>query len=142
MVVSSEELQSYKANGFLVKRALATEHLIVQVKQELDDIHQRMLRMSPADISISWEDPDAPDENKLIQQLMNSEVVSPALNQILRSDRMLDLVELLMSPDISLYHSKLLPKEAGQGKAIPWHQDYAYWKTEENRPFRSKNHKK
>ena len=135
MVPDSSELQAYKDNGFIVKKCLFAESLMGQIKHELDDIHQRMVRMPPADVSISWEDSAAPDENKLIQQLMNSELVSPSLNQILRSERLLDLVESLMSPDISLYHSKLLPKEAGHGKAIPWHQDYAYWKTEANLPL-------
>ena len=40
-----------------------------------------------------------------------------------------------MHPQVALYHSKLLPKEAGIGAATPWHQDYAYWKTDENQPM-------
>ena len=50
----------------------------------------------------------------------------------LRCDAMLDIIEELIGRDISLFHSKLLMKAAKDGTAIPWHQDYAYWKKESN----------
>ena len=40
-----------------------------------------------------------------------------------------------MGPNISLYHSKLLPKSAYYGTITPWHQDYSYWKGEDNQPL-------
>ena len=52
----------------------------------------------------------------------------------LRCDAMLDIIEELIGRDISLFHSKLLMKAANDGTAIPWHQDYAYWKKESNEP--------
>ena len=48
---------------------------------------------------------------------------------------MLDAVVDLIGPQVSLYHSKLLMKAANDGSAIPWHQDYAYWKQEGNQPL-------
>jgi ectoine hydroxylase-related dioxygenase (phytanoyl-CoA dioxygenase family) len=66
---------------------------------------------------------------------MHSELVSPTLNRILRCDAVLDIVQELIGPEVSLYHSKLLLKAAQDGTAIPWHQDYAYWKREDNRPL-------
>ena len=55
------------------------------------------------------EDEHAP---KRIRQLMHSEWVSEGLNRALRCDEMLDIIEALIGPDISLYHSKLLMKAA------------------------------
>jgi ectoine hydroxylase-related dioxygenase (phytanoyl-CoA dioxygenase family) len=78
---------------------------------------------------------DDPDGPARIQQVMHSEQVSPALRRVLRSPQVLDVVEQLLGPEISLFHSKLLPKAARAGTAIPWHQDYAYWRTETNEPL-------
>ena len=135
MVLTNEEKQLYEEKGFLLKKGLVSRASISSIREELEHIHQRMVEDAPEYVHVAWEDPDAPDDRKLIRQLMHSETVSPTINSILRSDEMLDIVETLMSPDIALYHSKLLPKEAGVGAATPWHQDYAYWQNEENRPL-------
>lgn len=135
MSLSHNDKKSYEANGFLLKKGLIPLKRIEQIRRELVNIHQRMVTQPHPDVHISWEDSDAPDERKLIRQLMHSERVSPTLNQILRSDTLLDVVAELMNPQIALFHSKLLPKEAGVGAATPWHQDYAYWKTDENQPL-------
>lgn len=133
--LTEEELQTFEANGFLLRRNLISPGRIDQIRNELGNIHERMEVFPREDVGVSWEDPEAPLGEKRIRQLMHSELVSPTLNGILRSDSVLDIVEDLMSPNISLYHSKLLPKEAGIGVATPWHQDYAYWKRDENRPL-------
>lgn len=135
MRLSAEEKQSFEENGYLLKKGLVPLELIGQIRRELIDIHQRMVTDPPAGVHISWEDPEAADEGKLIRQLMHSELVSPTVNRILRSDALLDIVAGLMQASVALYHSKLLPKEAGVGAATPWHQDYAYWQTDENQPL-------
>ena len=135
MGISSQEKESFKTNGFLLKRGLVAAQEVGQIRQELADIHRRMAFDPAADVHVSWEDENAPDEGKIIRQLMHSELVSPTINRILRSDALVDIVAELMHPNVALYHSKLLPKEAGVGAATPWHQDYAYWKTDENRPM-------
>jgi ectoine hydroxylase-related dioxygenase (phytanoyl-CoA dioxygenase family) len=134
MALTTEEKAFYATNGFLLKKKLVPPDWITQVRQELTHIHERMADNPPEGVHVAWEDLP-PDQPKRIRQLMHSEVVSPTLNKILRSEAMLDLVAELMAPDISLYHSKLLPKEAGLGAAVPWHQDYAYWKNPENFPL-------
>ncbi len=134
--LSEDELRTFEDNGFLLRKGLISPSQIDQIRRELRGIHQRLEEDTiPGDVGVSWEDPDAPAGEKRIRQLMHSEVVSPTLNEVLRSDSILDILEELMSPDISLFHSKLLPKEAGIGAATPWHQDYAYWKTDQNRPL-------
>lgn len=44
--------------------------------------------------------------------------------------RLLDIVEAVLGPDLALYSSHLLCKPAGDGKAVVWHQDSAYWALE------------
>jgi len=39
----------------------------------------------------------------------------------------LDMVEQLIGPDIVLWGSQMFCKPAGEGLAVPWHQDGQYW---------------
>ena len=135
MGITDKEIQFYENNGYLLKKGLVSSEDISRILVEIDDIHNRMAEKSTDGIGISWEVyEDDPDHPPLIKQLMHSELVSPTLNKLLRSDAVLDVLEAMMGPDISLYHSKLLPKAGGDGTAIPWHQDYAYWKNDNNKP--------
>ena len=134
MGLTNEELQFYETNGYLLKKGLVSSEDIALILEEIDDIHNRMAEQPADGIGISWEVYDTEDHPPRIKQLMHSELVSPTLNRLLRCDEMLDILEALMGENISLYHSKLLPKAGGDGTAIPWHQDYAYWKNDNNRP--------
>ena len=134
-MLTPQELKSYEENGFIVKRQLVSDADIQKIKEEIKDIHARMAKAPIEGIHISWEEFEDASLPPRIKQLMHSELVSPTLNRILRSDAALDILEQLIGPDISLYHSKLLPKDANDGTAIPWHQDYAYWHRDDNKPL-------
>ena len=52
---------------------------------------------------------------------------NPELLDYLLDDRVLDLVEPLIGPDIGLWSSHLICKEPFAGRATPWHDDSTYW---------------
>lgn len=134
MGITSEEKQFYETNGYLLKKRLVSSEDIARILVEIEDIHNRMAEQPTDGVGISWEVYDTPHHPPRIKQLMHSELVSSTLNRLLRSDTVLDVLEAMMGSEISLYHSKLLPKAGGDGTAIPWHQDYAYWKNDNNKP--------
>ena len=134
-MLTPEEKQSYDENGFILKKTLASPEEIEKICAEIKDIHNRMAEQPVEGVGLSWEEFDDSNLPPRLKQLMNSELISPTLNKILRSDTMLDILEQMIGPDVSLYHSKLLPKDAKDGTAIPWHQDYAYWNRDDNRPL-------
>ncbi len=49
------------------------------------------------------------------------------LLEFLLSDKVLDLVEPLVGPDIGLWSSHFISKPPYTGKATPWHEDSSYW---------------
>ena len=134
-MLTPEEKQFYDENGFILKKAIASTEEIEKIREEIQNIHNRMAEEPTEGVGLSWEEFDDPDLPPRLKQLMNSEVISPTLNKILRSDIMLNIIEQMIGPDVSLYHSKLLPKDAKDGTSIPWHQDYAYWNRDDNRPL-------
>jgi ectoine hydroxylase-related dioxygenase (phytanoyl-CoA dioxygenase family) len=51
----------------------------------------------------------------------------PGLQEMLMHDRVLDLVERLIGPDIGLWSSHFISKAPYIGRPTPWHEDSAYW---------------
>ena len=54
-------------------------------------------------------------------------LVFPWINELMRNEAILDIVEDLIGPDILVWTSHLYPKEPGDGRFISWHQDSAHW---------------
>src|SRR5262249_30397343 len=108
---------------------------IVAIRQELEGLHDRMAESVPPEVGVSWEHDVDPRIQRRIKQLMHAEMISPTINAFLRSDHMLDIVGDLIGPNLCLYHCKLLMKAARDGTVTPWHQDYAYWISDDNRPL-------
>ena len=135
MGLTDAEQKFYDQNGYVLKKGLISSDKISHIEREIAGLHERMAKNTPDGVGISWEEFEDEHLPRRIRQLMHSEVISEGLNRALRCDDMLDIIETLIGPNISLYHSKLLMKAARDGTAIPWHQDYAYWKREDNRPL-------
>lgn len=51
----------------------------------------------------------------------------PRLFRYLADPRVLDVIEAFIGPDIVLWSSHFIAKPRGDGKAVPWHTDGAYW---------------
>src|SRR5579862_1769688 len=51
----------------------------------------------------------------------------PWLFRYLAHPRVLDVIEDFIGPDIVLWSSHFISKPKGDGKAVPWHTDGAYW---------------
>ena len=51
----------------------------------------------------------------------------PWLFRYLTDERVLDVIEDFIGPDIVLWSSHFIAKPKGDGRAVPWHTDGAYW---------------
>lgn len=56
-----------------------------------------------------------------------SHLVFPFIDELMRDDTILDLVESVIGPDIMAWTTHIYPKEPGDGRFISWHQDSAHW---------------
>jgi len=133
--LTPEERQRYEEEGFVVREAVVDDEWLAEVRADLADLHERMADRPPEGVHLSWEHEVDPAVTRRIKQLMHAELISPALNRLVRSEPVLDVVESILGPDISLFHCKLLMKAARDGTVTPWHQDYSYWETRDNRPL-------
>lgn len=131
--LSAEDHARFEQDGFLLVKGLVGPADIQAIAREIDGLHEQMAQAEPDGVGVSWEKTE-PGRPQRIRQLMHSEVVSPGLNTVLRRPDVLDIVADLIGPRIALFHSKLLMKAAKDGSVTPWHQDFAYWSKDGNRP--------
>lgn len=135
MAITKSEVERFHEQGYLVQEDLLPPEGVARVRDELADLHARMVREPHPEVVVSWESEVDPNVKERIKQLMHAEVISPTINRFLRSPDVLEIVEALMGPAIDFYHCKLLMKAARDGTVTPWHQDYAYWVADDNRPL-------
>src|SRR5262245_22131843 len=121
MPLTKEQLHHYDEQGWVVVPRFVDKATVAQIKKEIGNPHESMLKGAPKGVGVGWEDDQPADAPKRIKQLMGSELVSPTLNRVVKSPEMLDIIEQLIGPEIILYHSKLLMKAPHVGDShFPW----------------------
>lgn len=66
-------------------------------------------------------------EGKRPEEMDVPHFTDPWLFRFLADERVLDVIEGFLGPDIVLWSSHFIAKPKGDGKAVPWHTDGAYW---------------
>src|SRR4051812_3363847 len=103
MGLSAEERALFEEQGYLIREALIPPTWIAEIRQDLDDLHERMADALPPGVHVSWEHEVDPGIRRRIKQLMHAETVSPSLDRLVRAPEVLDIVEALLGPDLSLF---------------------------------------
>mgnify|MGYP001363215498 CR=1 FL=1 len=60
----------------------------------------------------------------------NMLVDDPFMHRLVGDDRLLDIAEQFIGPDIALFAAHYIAKSPRTGRAVQWHQDGSYWPLE------------
>src|SRR4051794_13948935 len=108
--LSKADIRIFEEQGYLVREDLISASWLEENRRDLEGIHERMAEAVPQGVHVSWEHEVDPSIQRQIKQLMHAETVSPALDRLVRAPQVLDVVDSILGPDVSLYHCKLLMK--------------------------------
>lgn len=108
--IIQEEVKHYEENGYLLYK---NQLFNPEEMQELSNIFEEQWVAVGKKLNSELDTPHFRDERLL---------------KFLLSDKVLDLVEPLIGPNIGLWSSHFIAKEPYVGKQTPWHEDSAYWK--------------
>ncbi|TVY10236.1 phytanoyl-CoA dioxygenase family protein [Paenibacillus cremeus] len=105
-----DQVRDYEKNGYYLYKSqlFSPEEL-----QELTDIFEEQLAQKGSKLSDELDTPHFREERLL---------------KFLLHDKVLDLVEPILGPNIGLWSSHFICKDPYVGRATPWHEDSAYWK--------------
>ena len=85
--------------------------------------------LAEASAHVDWllaRNPDLRPENLHLQLVKDD----PFWVRLISDDRLLDIAEEYVGPDIALFASHYISKPPGEGQPVLWHQDGSYWPLE------------
>ena len=118
--LTEDEVRTYHEEGLVVPDYRLPEEVLARLRAAVDKLIEDHPNIRPESLS----GPHNPWGQSA--QLMGS----VDFLEFCQFPDILDMVEQLIGPDIILWGSMLFAKPAGDGKAVPWHQDGKYWPIE------------
>ena len=123
-LLSPEEVEAYQRDGHLIPRHRLPPELLARLGRCIE--------------TLIAENPDIRPEQLVGAHVRrNADTGVRGVGELLdcaSHPDILDVVEQIMGPDLILWGSQVFSKPAGDGLAIPWHQDGQYWPV---RPLRT-----
>lgn len=105
-------LRAYEHDGFVVFPGVIDSGLVGQMSEHVNWLLERHPERRGEDLS-----------HELVAR-------DPFWVRVISDDRLLDIAELFIGPNIALFASHYICKPPGTGKPVLWHQDGAYWPLE------------
>ncbi|MXX26330.1 MAG: phytanoyl-CoA dioxygenase family protein [Caldilineaceae bacterium SB0668_bin_21] len=131
--LTEEQINRFWIDGYLTIGKILEEDEIELLRREYDYEFERARKgQNPRFRNLSIEDTDDVEaknqaESQMLQIMQMCEY-NIHFRRLLYDDRILDMVEDLIGPNIQLFHDQALFKPAHHGGPVHWHQDNAYWK--------------
>ena len=116
-LLNSEQRQAYERDGYILIPSLFDKEEIGYLRTAMETDEQ--IRSHFYDRK---DETGAPTKMALWNHPGDS-----AYGLAARSNRVVDTMEDILSGEVYHYHSKLTAKDAYEGGAWEWHQDYGYW---------------
>lgn len=130
--LSQEQIDSFAVNGFLPVGKILEDDEIELLRHEYD----REFELARAghgtfrNLAIDATD-DLDEKNQAKQQMLQIMQMCERnihFRRLIYNERILDVIEDLIGPNIQLFHDQALYKPAFHGGPVHWHQDNAYWR--------------
>ena len=118
----------------MIKRNLFPKEKLTTYINEFDRIVSQLIK-SKENINAKWGTTltkDIESSKSKVLHTHNVQSYSAKMLSMILNKKLLDIIELLIGPDIILHHSKLFFKPPLIGAAFPLHQDWSYFPTQNN----------
>jgi hypothetical protein len=113
---SPEEKASFKENGFILVRSLFSTEEVAKLKTTaLQDIN-------PDEVLVKGD-----QTGNLTKLKMWDTPGDDIYSMFSRNESVVDNAEILLGEPVYVYSAKMILKNAKEGGAWEWHQDYGYW---------------
>ena len=104
--------QLYELNGYAIIRDVIKPKLVKEVQNHVAWLQNKYPKVRP----------EAFHHDLLVND--------PFIHKLLNNKNMLDIVEMIIGPDIALFGAHYIAKKPNDGKPVGWHQDGSYWPLE------------
>jgi ectoine hydroxylase-related dioxygenase (phytanoyl-CoA dioxygenase family) len=128
--LTQEQAEHFQERGYLAIGKLLDDDLIDLLRDEYDAVFEHA-RSAGTFRNLAIDDTDDLEaKNQAAEQMLQIMQMcerSIHFRRLLYDERILDIVEDLIGPNIQLFHDQALYKPAHCGGPVFWHQDNGYW---------------
>lgn len=110
--VSPAQVKKYRRDGYAIFKPVLDVDLIQEASDHVEWLIKKHPELRPEQLHhwLMWDD--------------------PFWLRLISDDRLLDIVEAFIGPNIALFASHYICKLGGDGQPVLWHQDGHYWPLE------------
>jgi len=124
--LSSEEIERYQEDGYLVMRNAVPEALLSKMQLVTEQLIDKSRHSSVSD-EVYDLDKGHSETTPRLNRIKTPHLVDNVFAELMRCDAILDLLRPLLGDNIRLHNSKLNTKASQGGAAVHWHQDWAFY---------------
>jgi ectoine hydroxylase len=122
MTLTKTQIESYRKNGYLLLENVFTSNEVDLMSEEM---YKVVIENDPRRIL---------EKNGAIRSFFAPDLTDDLFYKVVRLDRLVKPTSQLIGSGIYIHQSKINMKHAMIGDWWPWHQDYTYWKRDDEMP--------
>lgn len=126
LAITSRNVDSYQQLGYLVVPNVLSESELEVVRAELAELIDKASSITENDAVYDLEDSHTQAAPK-VRRIKEPHAVMPSVAALVRHPGMIEILSQLIGPGVRFQTSKLNMKAAGDGAAVEWHQDWAFY---------------
>jgi ectoine hydroxylase-related dioxygenase (phytanoyl-CoA dioxygenase family) len=126
LVLSEKDVEFYNENGYLVVPDVLSEVEIARVRAAVDEVVEASRKVTEHTDVYDLED-DHSAAKPRVRRIKTPHKWHPAFGDLVAHEKILDVLDPLIGPELRFDTSKLNIKDASGGSAVEWHQDWAFY---------------
>lgn len=123
--LTTEQLNSFSANGYLAGIPLLNEAQIEKLRAEVDEL------LNPSfegrDLLYEYNTNESTDPSSVLFHALGAWRVMPICHDLLWNPAFLVASSQLLKASVRFWHDQIFYKPPHHGGVVAWHQDYSYW---------------
>ena len=125
-MLKAAQIASYRASGYLAIEDVLTAAELEELRRVTDEFVERS-RAVAANNEIFDLEPGHSATSPSVRRIKHPLTRHPIYAKYARHERILDIVESLLGPNLRSHNNKVNMKNHGDGSAVEWHQDWAFY---------------
>jgi len=125
-MISEADVAAYRRDGVIVVPEVLNRETLARVRQVIAELVAGAAEVSEHTDVYDLE-PSHTRETPRVRRIKTPHKVHPIFNEIVRSQKVIDILTKLIGPGLRLHGSKLNMKSAHYGSPVEWHQDWAFY---------------
>ena len=125
-MLDPEQVNEYREKGYFVGRSVIDQDLIARVKDVVSDLVHEAEGLATHNEKFDLDPAHKPNDPR-VRRIKTPHLWDPIFLELLKSPSLIACLRSLLGSNIRLHGSKLNMKSAGDGAAVEWHQDWAFY---------------